>query len=112
VGYGGCCAILILGGENMADGNDLKEKRKRAYATIKLLFEGVNGVNWINADLREDNALALYLDISPEKLALLKEGEIDPPVELVDGIKAFFREHANISPIMDKIENDLIEPFK
>jgi len=89
------------------DPNNLKDRRIRAYAFIKHLFESVN---WVDADLTKDNDLASVLDVNLSDLTLLKEGKIDPLPKLVESVRVFFRNDPN-STLARQIKHVLVEPF-
>ncbi len=91
----------------MADQNNLKDKRIRAYAFIKQLFKRVN---WVGADLTKDNDLASVLDVKLSDLTLLKEGKINPSAKLVESVKVFFKNDPNPT-LAPQIEHFLVEPF-
>jgi len=92
----------------MKDQNNLKDKRIRAYAFVKHLFESVI---WVDADLAKDNDLASLLDVNLSDLTLLKEGKVNPSPKMIESVKVFFKDTQD--PILTRqIEQILVEPFR
>ena len=86
--------------------NDLVAKRKRAYAYIKLIFQGVA---W-DKDLTIDENLADFLDTPLNDLDELREGRSNPSLKIVHSVKEFF----NDSPdqyLVATLERELVDPF-